>query len=117
MRKQFLKFKYKKGKLFSRKGMGMELALLVLLAVFACSTLLVSSAMFGKNTLMREEKQVITRLALDELAEKALAGKLPEDTGDYTVEQTTDGWVINDTNGNSLEVKIKNNVIIAWEYK
>lgn len=117
MRKQFLKFKYKKGKLFSRKGMGMELALLVLLAVFACSTLLVSSAMFGKNTLMREEKQVITRLALDELAEKALAGKLPEDTGDCTVEQTTDGWVINDTNGNSLEVKIKNNVIIAWEYK
>ncbi len=117
MRKQFLKFKYIKGKLSCRKGMGMELALLVLLAVFACSTLLVSSAMFGKDTLMREEEQVITRLALDELAEKALADKLPEDTGDYTVEKTDDGWIINDTNGNSLEVKTENSVIITWEYK
>ena len=96
--------------------MGMELALLVLLAVFACSTLLVTSAMYGKDTLMREQEQVVTRLKLDELAEKALAGKLPADTGDYTVTKTADGWIINDMNGNSLEVITENNVIIAWEY-
>ena len=93
---------------------------MVLLAVFACSTLLVSSAMFGKDALMREQEQVMTRLKLDELAEKALAGKLPADTGDYTVTKTADGriinWIINDMNGNSLEVITENNVIIAWEY-
>ena len=117
MRKQFLKFKYKKGKLFSRKGMGMELALLVLLAVFACSTLLVSSAMFGKDALMREEKQVITRLALDELAEKALAGELPADTGDYTVEQTAASIIIKDKDSNKLlEVRKSGGVISQWIY-
>lgn len=90
---------------------------MVLLAVFACSTLLVSSAMFGKDALMREQEQVMTRLALDELAEKALAGKLPADTGDYTVEKTNSSITVKDTSGNILlVVEYSGGKITAWEY-
>lgn len=90
---------------------------MVLLAVFACSTLLVSSAMFGKDALMREQEQVITRLALDELAEKALADKLPADTGDYTVVKNNSSITVKDTSGNILLiVKYSGGKITAWEY-
>lgn len=62
-----------KGKAHDRKGLGMELALLVLLVTFACSTLLVSSALLGKDTLNAKEEAVLERIALDEFAERVLA--------------------------------------------
>ena len=64
---------YIKGKAHDRKGLGMELALLVLLVTFACSTLLVSSALLGKETLVTKESAVLERIALDEFAERVLA--------------------------------------------
>ena len=64
---------YIKGKAHDRKGLGMELALLVLLVTFACSTLLVSSALLGKDALNTKESAVLERLALDEFAEWVLA--------------------------------------------
>ncbi len=120
MRKLFLKFKYIKGKVSCRKGMGMELALLVLLAVFACSTLLVTSAMYGKDTLMREETQVVTRLKLDELAEKALkqSGTHTTEYQDYTVVKTNSSITVKDTTGNILlVVEYSGGKITAWDYK
>lgn len=59
-----------KGKFTSRKGMGMELALLVLLVVFGCSTLLVSSAMIGKSNMTRQEENLAQRTELDQIAEQ-----------------------------------------------
>lgn len=120
MRKLFLKFKYIKGKVSCRKGMGMELALLVLLAVFACSTLLVTSAMYGKDTLMWEETQVVTRLKLDELAEKALkqSGTHTTEYQDYTVVKTNSSITVKDTTGNILLVaEYSGGKITAWDYK
>lgn len=63
-----------------RKGMGMELALLVLLVVFACSILLVSSALIGKENLQTKEFELTHHILLDELAEKVLA----VEDGDYS---------------------------------
>jgi hypothetical protein len=67
-----------KGKAADRKGMGMELALLVLFVVFACSTLLVSVALLGKDNIVRQETQLRQQLAVDRLAEDILAGKTPD---------------------------------------
>lgn len=58
MKKKPFLFEYLKGKATDRKGVGMELALLVLLVVFACSTLLVSSALMGKNNLKTQEQRL-----------------------------------------------------------
>jgi len=72
------KFAYLLGKASSRKGMGMELALLVLLTVFGCSILLVSSAMYGKDALMQKEQETleqIERLQLDQIANEVLEVK------------------------------------------
>ena len=82
-----------KGKATGRKGMGMELALLVLFVVFACSILLVSSAMLGKSNLNDRKDQMIERFALDMLAEKAWAGQTIE-SEDYAVYQRVNNeWV------------------------
>ena len=80
MKKKRFKFEYLKGKAMDRKGMGMELALLVLLVVFACSILLVSSALIGKENLQAKEDALYEHILLDELAEKVMA---VEDGGSY----------------------------------
>ena len=69
-----------KGKATDRKGMGMELALLVLFVVFACSTLLVSTALLGKDNVVRQETQLRQQLMADRLAEEILSGKTPDGT-------------------------------------
>lgn len=56
----------------------MELALLVLFVVFACSTLLVSTALIGKDNMIRQETQLRQKLTLDSLAECILAGETPD---------------------------------------
>lgn len=76
LRNRKLDMKRWKGKFTGRKGMGMELALLVLLVVFGCSTLLVSSAMIGKSNLDRQEERLTQRTELDRIAEEFLAAKV-----------------------------------------
>ena len=81
---------HRKGKATSRKGMGMELALLVLFVVFACSLLMVSSALLGKGNLEDRKAQMIQRFTLDQLAEQALRGE-EIDNEDYAVYRRVSG--------------------------
>lgn len=52
-----------------RRGIGIEMAVLVLLVVFGLSGLLVSTAMLEKNNLDKEKAAVAQRMELDRLAE------------------------------------------------
>ena len=70
MKKTRFDWKYQKGKVSDRKGMGMELALLVLFVVFACSILLVSTAMLGRSNLNNRQEQMAQRFELDQFAEQ-----------------------------------------------
>ena len=65
-----------------RRGLGIEIALLVLLAAVALSALLVSSAMLERNGLKDREAETLERLELDQIAEQYLAGKIAAD-GEY----------------------------------
>jgi len=56
----------------------MELALLVLFVVFACSTLLVSAALLGKDNMVSQEAQLRQKLKVDQLAESILTGDTPD---------------------------------------
>ena len=56
----------------------MELALLVLFVVFACGTLLVSTALIGRDNMVSQEAQLRQKLTLDRLAESILAGDTPD---------------------------------------
>lgn len=100
-----------KGKARCRKGIGMELALMVLLIVTACSLLMVSTALVARDGLLNRGERVTSRLALDQLAEYALAtnsterlGTIEEDDprfSDYSVYEKDGGvWtgVFNDKN-------------------
>lgn len=128
--------KEKKGILLSRKGLGMELAMLVLLVVFACSTLLVTSALVGRDTLLDEKEKLETRLELDELADNFLSSspKTPNARkySDYAVWKN-EAWVhnsdsvdaaslgadliITDKNGTVLlKVSLDGTTVTAWQY-
>lgn len=67
------KISYVKGKARCRKGIGMELAIMVLLIVTACSLLMVSTALVARDGLLNRGERVTSRLTLDQLAEYALA--------------------------------------------
>ena len=56
-----------------RKGMVIELALLMMLVTFACAALLVSSAIWGRQGLDSYERKMIERSVVDEFAERVLA--------------------------------------------
>ena len=62
-----------KGKTFDRSGLVIELALLVILVVFACSTLLLSSAVMGGQKTSAQSHELTHRVVVDELAERLLA--------------------------------------------
>ena len=131
--KQFckkIKLNHNKGKAFDRKGLGMELALLVLLVTFACSTLLMSSALMGRDTLNAREADMKQQILLDELAERVLTypNDLPESERGgrfadyaYTYERNQgEGGVliIKDAAGQDrLTVRVSpDNEIIEWTY-
>lgn len=63
-----------KGKARCRKGVGMELALMVLLIVTACSLLMVSTALVARDGLLNRGERVTSRLLLDQLAEYTIKG-------------------------------------------
>ena len=121
-----IKLNHCKGKAFDRKGLGMELALLVLLVTFACSTLLVSSALMGRDTLNAREADLKQQLLLDELAERVLDGQtsLAEDArfAAYAYAEAQEGDVrvltITDKAGQTLlTVKVDGeNKITEWMY-
>lgn len=56
-----------------RKGMVIELALLLMLVTFACGTLLISSAITGRQNLNYDAYRMIEKSVADELAERVLA--------------------------------------------
>lgn len=112
-------FTHWKGKATGRKGMGMELALLVLFVVFACSVLLVSSAMLGKSNLNDRKDQMAERFALDQLAEQAMADtNFVNNNENYRVEKRDDSLVIADPEGTVLlTVAWEDGKITRWEYQ
>lgn len=107
-----------KGKTTGRKGMGMELALLVLFVVFACSILLVSTAMLGKGNINDRKSQMLERFTLDALAEQALSGAVINHE-DYSCSgRSGNKLVITDKAGNpKLTVTWdSSNKITGWDY-
>ncbi len=107
MKQAKINFKYLKRKALNRKGLGMELALLVLLVVFACSTLLVSSALVGKGNIQSRELELTSRITLDKMAEEYIAAHPSEYF--FTVE---------DGHGNTLTVEYdsETKIIKTWKY-
>lgn len=106
------------GKATGRKGMGMELALLVLFVVMACSILLVSSAMLGKSNLNDRKDDLTARMALDRVAEQALAvDNYEKENYGITRDDTNKTLLITDADGNTLTVTWDgNNKITGWKY-
>lgn len=84
-----------KGKARCRKGVGMELALMVLLIVTACSLLMVSTALVARDGLLNRGERVTSRLTLDQIAEYTLDNKQSELTdprfSDYSVYKKDEG--------------------------
>ena len=114
---KFDNFTHWKGKLASRTGMGMELALLVLFVVFACSILLVSSALLGKSNLNDRRDDMITRFRLDQFAESAMAEDGIQENETYREVQTPEGLEITDAEGNVLlTVTLDGGKITGWVY-
>ena len=111
-----------KGKLASRKGMGMELALLVLFAVFACSVLLVSSALLGKSNLNDRRDEMVLRGQVDMLAEQALENHGSAENGEYVATLSGNILTVTDKPADPAETKIlltvtlDGNRIVSWEY-
>lgn len=101
----------------SRKGMGMELALLVLLVVFACSIMLVSSAMLGKSNLNDRRDSMLQRLELNRIAEQLMAGETVNNEKYVVTRRENNVWEIADANGQiMLVVSWENGVITRWDY-
>lgn len=78
-----------------RRGLGIELALLVLMVVFGLSALLVSTALLEKDNLDRDKAALAQRMELDKLAEDfcASADKVNWQPSDsiYSASVTNDG--------------------------
>lgn len=108
-----------------RRGLGIEIALLVLLAVFAMSALLVSSAVLERNGLKDREAETLERLALDQIGEDFLAGKIAAD-GEYRgyiVDVEGDGDThlkvfLEQDGGRMLKLDVLTNgdVVTGWTY-
>ena len=122
-------FKRIKSFALDRKGLGMELAMMVLLVAVGCSMLLVSFAMWGRDALLQKEQKVMQRLAIDSFVENELAD------GDVDIEEKfyNEGTFVCIKNGNSfniekvepgdaerknvvLEFEIKYSTITSWKY-
>lgn len=96
--------------------MGMELALLVLFVVFACSILLVSSALLGKGNLTNRKDTLTERLALDMVAEQAIKNETVENEN-YAVRRENNTMVIVDKSGQEkLTVTWEDGKITGWDY-
>ena len=102
-----------------RRGLGIEIALLVLLAAVALSALLVSSAMLERNGLKDREAETLERLELDQIAEQYLAdGTLPDESVGYKINPGEGGsFAVYTTGGElKLDVTIKGGKVAGWSY-
>ena len=117
MQKNFPILKHFLGKAASRKGMGMELALLVLFVIMACSILLVSSAMVGKENLNTREEQMLQRLEVEQVAEKAIINRSATQIDNYSLKWDGDNLTVSDEAGNVVLTVIVSGVKITyWQY-
>ena len=117
-----------KAKAHDRKGLGMELAIMVLLVVFGCSLLMVSSAMWAGNHLSTKEEQTMQRLEIDEYAELVLAKVLLNKTFDatrfsgysYSGDGVNEPLAINHNEKTvleiTLEITLEDSKIKSWTY-
>ena len=102
--------------------MGMELALLVLFVVFACSVLLVSSALLGKSNLNDRRDEMVLRGQVDMLAEQALENRSSAENGEYVATLSGNILTVTDKPADPAETKILLTVtldgdrIVSWEY-
>ena len=102
--------------------MGMELALLVLFVVFACSVLLVSSALLGKSNLNDRRDEMVLRGQVDMLAEQALENDGSAENGEYVATLSGNILTVTDKPADPAETKILLTVtldgdrIVSWEY-
>jgi len=97
--------------------MGMELALLVLFVVFACSVLLVSSALLGKSNLNDRRDEMVLRGQVDMFAEQLLDGGTDDSTEFVVAQNTEAGLVITDTEGKTLlTVTLNGGKVTGWVY-
>ena len=118
MQKNFPNFKHFLGKAASRKGMGMELALLVLFVVMACSILLVSSAMVGKDNLNDRKEQMLQRIELEQIVKQAQAERSKTEIDNYSLKWDEDTLTISDKEENVLlTVTITGDKITYWQYR
>lgn len=117
MRKSSKKIAYLKGKATDRKGAGMELALLVLFVVFACSTLLVTSALQGKQRLQQQESRMVQRLEVEQVAQQAMQDAAFTHEN-YDIVRENSGMIIkNKQEAVLLTVSWDaNRVITQWQY-
>ena len=103
-----------------RRGLGIEIALLVLLAAVALSALLVSSAMLERNSLKDREAETLERLVLDQIAEKYLADSdsLPDASTGYEIKTTATGFAVQSIAGElKLDVVIDaGGTVTGWTY-
>ena len=107
-----------------RRGLGIEIALLVLLAAVALSALLVSSAMLERNSLKDRKAETLERLALDQIGEKYLAGKIVLNVGEtteyngYKVTVKETGWMQVSAIDDELKLVVKTDggKVTEWSY-
>ena len=104
-----------------RRGLGIEIALLVLLAAVALSALLVSSAMLERNSLKDREAETLERLVLDQIAEKYLAdhNNLPDESTGYRITAGAgNNFAVYTTDGElKLDVTVSNaGKVTGWTY-
>ena len=114
--------KFIKKLLLNKKGMAIELAILVMLIVVGLSALLVSVSILNKNTSSNLMLNVKERLQLDQIGQSYISaqdrlGWSPSDS-DYTVSEISqEKLVLVDSQGNvKLSIKIQNNKITEWKY-
>ncbi len=119
-------FKKLKAKALDRKGLGMELAMMVLLVATGCSMLLVTSAMWGRETLTEKEEELVQRLEIDKYAELVLAkgsdGLTDEETALFPGysndwDGTSSSFEITYDGKTVLEITLANSKITSWTYK
>ena len=120
-----MKNKGLKQKLACRRGLGIEVAMLVLLVTTAMCILLVSTALLSKQNIISREEEVTERITLDQIGDDFLAGKIMGTTPDgenykgYKIAECTPGAVLKVhslTGELKLYVIIKNDKIIQWSY-
>lgn len=112
-------------KLACRRGLGIEIALLVMLVTTAMCILLVSTALLEKENIDTRSAEVTERLALDQIGQDFLSGKI---TGETPEGENYNGYVIYDCVPGQvlkvhslygelkLDVAINGDKITQWSY-